>query len=92
MSFVKEVTFHGYIVIANVRRVTADDWAGSYLVEKDGRIVRIRFDVAYRETAKAAAAAALVFGLQFVDQCQITERRQHAAPEMDLMSRAAERQ
>jgi hypothetical protein len=80
VSLDKEAYFRGYKVIAKVRQVTADDWAGSYLVEKHGRIVRLKFDVAFRETAKAAAAAALVFGLQFVDRCQIKESRQHAAP------------
>lgn len=71
MSSTKEITFHGYKITANAHQVTFDDWAGSYLVVKDDQIVRIQFSVVWRGTAEAAAYAALVFGIQFVDRCQL---------------------
>jgi len=67
----EEITFHGYRIIANARLVTFDDWVGGYLVIKDSQIVRIQFSVVWRDTAEAAVSAALIFGIQFVDRCQL---------------------
>jgi hypothetical protein len=71
MSATKEITFHGYKITANAHRVTFDDWVGGYLVVKGGQIVRVQLSVVWRDTAEAAASAALVFGTQFVDRCQL---------------------
>jgi hypothetical protein len=79
MSLTKEITFHGYKITANARRVTFDDWVGGYLVVKDGQIVRVQLSVVWRDTAEAAAAAALVFGIQFVDRCQLKTGQSRSA-------------
>jgi hypothetical protein len=71
MSLSREITFCGYRIIANARLATADDWVGGYVVVKDDHIVRIQFSVVWRDTAEAAVSAALVFGIQFVDRCQL---------------------
>lgn len=79
MALSKEIIFHGYRIIANARRVTFDDWVGGYVVVKDSQIVRIRFSVVWRNTAEAAGSAALVFGIQFVDRCQLKLRHSSRA-------------
>jgi hypothetical protein len=79
MSLSKEIIFHGYRIIANARLVTFDDWVGGYLVVKDSQIVRVQLSVVWRDTAEAAAAAALVFGIQFVDRCQLKLRQSGSA-------------
>jgi DNA-binding transcriptional regulator YhcF (GntR family) len=71
MSLSKAITFRGYEILAKARLVTVDDWVGGYVVTKDNRIVRIRNTVVYRETADAAVDSALVYGVQFVDRCEL---------------------
>ena len=73
MSLSKAITFRGYEILAKARLVTADDWVGGYVVTKDNKIVRIRNTVVYRETADAAVDSALVYGVQFVDRCELTK-------------------
>jgi hypothetical protein len=60
MSSIKEIIFHECKITANAHRVTFDDWVDGYLVVKDTQIVRIPLSVVWRNTAEAAAAAALV--------------------------------
>jgi hypothetical protein len=74
MTLSKEIIFNGYSIVANARLVTFDDWVGDYLVVKDNQIVRIQLSVVWRDTAEAAVSAALVFGIQFVDRCQLEIR------------------
>jgi hypothetical protein len=70
----EEVTFHGYKILANAKLLDGDTWTGSYIIEKDGRVIRARHSVTWRGTAKLAEAGALVFGIQFVDNCMAARR------------------
>jgi hypothetical protein len=69
-----EVTFHGYKILANAKLLDCDTWAGSYVIEKDGRVIRVQDAVTWRGTAKLAEAGALVFGIQFMDNCMAARR------------------
>jgi hypothetical protein len=66
---VEEITFQGYKISAKALQLVCDTWTGSYTIEKDGRVVRVRHAVTWPRTAKLAEASALVFGIQFVDNC-----------------------
>jgi hypothetical protein len=69
-----EVTFHGYKISANAKLFGGDTWTGSYIIEKDGQLIRARHSITWRNTAKFAEASALVFGIQFVDNCMAARR------------------
>jgi hypothetical protein len=66
-----EVTFQGYKISANSKLLGGDTWTGSYIIEKDGQLIRVRHSITWRNTAKLAEASALVFGIQFVDNCMV---------------------
>jgi hypothetical protein len=68
-SPMKEITFHEHKITATARQTAFRYWDAGYKVAKDGQIVRIKFNVVWRETAAAAEDAALVLGLQYVDDC-----------------------
>jgi hypothetical protein len=36
---VAEVTFQGYKIPANAKLLECDTWTGSYIIEKDGRVI-----------------------------------------------------
>jgi hypothetical protein len=69
-----EETFHGYKISASAKLLDFDIWTGSYIIEKDGRVIRVCHNVTWRTTAKLAEAGALVFGIQFVDNCMAARR------------------
>jgi hypothetical protein len=69
-----EVNFHGYKISANAKLLECDTWTGSYIIEKDGQLIRVRHSVTWRSTAKLAEAGALIFGIQFVDNCMAARR------------------
>jgi hypothetical protein len=69
-----EVTFHGYKISATAKLLDCDTWTGSYIIEKDGRVIRAQEAVTWRGTAKLTEAGALVFGIQFVDNCMAARR------------------
>jgi hypothetical protein len=69
-----EVTFYGYKISADAKPLDCDTWTGSYIIEKDGRVVRVRHSVTWRGTAKLAEAGALVFAIHFVDNCMAARR------------------
>jgi hypothetical protein len=71
---VEEITFHGYKISASAKLLDCDTWTGSYSIEKDGRVIRVQRGVTWRSTAKLAEAGALVFGIQFVDNCMAARR------------------
>jgi hypothetical protein len=74
MEMATEVTFYGYKISADAKPLDCDTWTGSYIIEKDGRVIRVRHSVTWRGTAKLAEAGALVFGIQFVDNCMAARR------------------
>jgi hypothetical protein len=69
-----EVTFHGYKISANAKLLECDIWTGSYIIEKDGLVIRARHAVTWRHTSNSAEAGALIFGIQFVDNCMAGRR------------------
>jgi hypothetical protein len=66
-----ELTFHGYKISAKAKLLGGDTWTGSYFIEKDGLLIRVCHSITWRDTAKLAEASALVFGIQFVDNCMV---------------------
>jgi hypothetical protein len=70
----EEVIFHGYKILANAKLLECDTWTGSYIIKKDGLVIRVRHAVTWRRTAKLAEAGALVFGIQFIDNCMAARR------------------
>jgi hypothetical protein len=48
----EEITFHGCKILASARLLDGDTRTGSYLVEKDGRVIRARHAVTWRRTTK----------------------------------------
>jgi hypothetical protein len=83
------VTFHGYKILANAKLVGGDTWTGSYIIEKDGQLIRVCHSITWRNTAKFAEAGALVFGIQFVDNCMTVRQMAKASsvPEMQTPTR-----
>jgi hypothetical protein len=70
----EKVTFNGYKISADAKLLDCDTWTGSYIIEKDGRVIRARHAVTWRRTAKLAEAGALIFGIQFADNCMAARR------------------
>jgi hypothetical protein len=70
----EKVTFQGYNISAKALLLECDTWTGSYFIEKDGQVIRVRHAVTWRRTAKLAEASALIFGIQFVDNCMAARR------------------
>ena len=71
----KDVTFDGYKISADAKLLEGKTWIGSYLVEKDGRVIRTGPSVTWRSTKASAEAGALIFGIQFVDNCLARKQR-----------------